>query len=64
MTLKQVPVAAVAGNPLTDQFKRYVLDVLEEWHLPGLSLSVVDGDKTYSQVHGAHSNQKKIKLHR
>lgn len=58
MTLKQVPIVAVDAtddSPLTEQFNKYVHEVLEEWHLPGLSLSVVDGDKTYSKVYGSHA---------
>ncbi|PKS08616.1 hypothetical protein jhhlp_005003 [Lomentospora prolificans] len=40
------------GSPLTDDFKKYVDDLREEWHVPGISVGVVDGDETYTSGYG------------
>lgn len=39
-----------SGSPFTDDFASLVDEIREEWHIPGLALSVVDGDETYSEV--------------
>ncbi|KAJ3482019.1 hypothetical protein NLG97_g7678 [Lecanicillium saksenae] len=40
------------GNPLTDEFGRYVTDLMDEWKVPGLSVAVIDGEDVYSQGYG------------
>jgi hypothetical protein len=37
-------------NPLNEEFKKYVLSALEDWHVPGLAIAVVDGEHTWSAV--------------
>ncbi|KAK1827699.1 beta-lactamase/transpeptidase-like protein [Podospora conica] len=39
-------------GPFTPDFKRLVLSTLEEWHLPGLAMAVIDGDKTWLEGFG------------
>lgn len=37
-------------NPLNQNFKEFVEKALEEWHLPGVAVAVVDGDETWAEV--------------
>jgi hypothetical protein len=37
-------------SPLNIKFDALVEGLLEKWHVPGISIAVVDGDKTYSKV--------------
>lgn len=37
-------------NPLTPEFDALVDKLLEEWHIPGLTVSVVHGSSTYAKV--------------
>lgn len=37
-------------NPLTEDFKKYAAEIMEEHHVPGLSLAVIDGDSVFSEV--------------
>jgi hypothetical protein len=39
------------ANPLNKAFKELVDEKLELWHVPGIAISVVDGDKTWAEVH-------------
>lgn len=41
------------GSPLTGEFGRYIDGLLEEWHVPGLAVGVVDGDDTWTEVRRA-----------
>lgn len=66
LSLKIAVVAAVVGptfaseawqkvlkgkaNPLDKSFKVFVDKALEEWHVPGVSVAVVDGDETWAEV--------------
>jgi hypothetical protein len=37
-------------NPLNEGFAKYVEETLQKWHLPGVAIAVVDGDKVYTEV--------------
>lgn len=39
-------------NPLDAEFEKFALAKLEAWHVPGMSIAVVDGDETWSAVSG------------
>ncbi|GAA88054.1 penicillin-binding protein [Aspergillus luchuensis IFO 4308] len=39
-------------NPLTPEFDALVDKLLEEWHIPGLTVSVVHGSSTYAKAYG------------
>lgn len=43
-------VADDGGSPLTKEFGKFIEGLLEEWHVPGLALGVVDGDDTWTEV--------------
>ncbi|KAK7752219.1 hypothetical protein SLS62_005753 [Diatrype stigma] len=67
-SLKAVVTAAIIGctsaseagqkvlkgddNPLDQSFGEFVEKELEKWHLPGLSVAVVDGDETWAEGYG------------
>ncbi|RAK89625.1 penicillin-binding protein [Aspergillus costaricaensis CBS 115574] len=40
------------SNPLTLEFDALVDKLLEEWHIPGLTVSVVHGSSTYAKAYG------------
>ena len=37
-------------NPLNEEFQKLANEVLEEYHVPGLSIAVIDGDQIYTEV--------------
>lgn len=37
-------------GPLDTKFEKLVTETLERWHVPGVAIAVVDGEKTYSRV--------------
>ena len=39
-------------SPWTDEFNKFVHQTLDYWHVPGLSIAVVDGNETYSKGYG------------
>jgi hypothetical protein len=39
-----------ARNPLDETFDELVKTLLEEWHVPGMSVAVIDGDQTFAKV--------------
>ncbi|OGM42975.1 putative penicillin-binding protein [Aspergillus bombycis] len=39
-------------SPLTPEFDAWVRALLKEWHVPGMSLAVIDGSKTFSKGYG------------
>ncbi|PYI07577.1 beta-lactamase/transpeptidase-like protein [Aspergillus sclerotiicarbonarius CBS 121057] len=39
-------------NPLDEPFKALVHETLNQWHVPGMSIAVVDGDTTWAQGYG------------
>lgn len=46
----QTPLTAPETPPFTPDFDKLVADTLDHWHTPGISVAVVDGDKTFSKV--------------
>lgn len=38
------------------KYDKLINESLERWHVPGISIAVVDGDSTYSKVSGLPSN--------
>ena len=38
------------SGPLNEDFAKLVNKTLDLWHVPGLSIAVVDGEKTWSKV--------------
>lgn len=46
----QIPLTASDASPLTPDFDKLVADTLDHWHVPGISIAVIDGDKTFSKV--------------
>jgi CubicO group peptidase (beta-lactamase class C family) len=45
-----VIMSSTEEGPLDKKFEKLVKETLEVWHVPGVSVAVVDGDKTYAQV--------------
>ncbi len=41
---------AATDNPFNREFDQFVADLLERWHVPGVAIAVVDGEKTYTKV--------------
>lgn len=39
-----------SNNPLDDKFGEFVQAALDRWHVPGMAVSVVDGDDTWAEV--------------
>ena len=38
------------ASPFTKDFDTLVEELLEEWHVPGIAIAVVDGDETWTKV--------------
>jgi hypothetical protein len=47
-----LPVDLMSNNdgPLDKKFENLVKETLDLWHVPGISIAVVDGEQTYAQV--------------
>lgn len=45
-------VVKMKTNPLGEDFRKFVEEALEEWHVPGLSVAVVDGDESWAEGYG------------
>lgn len=51
----------VRGSPFTKEYEKHVGKLLEEWHVPGVAVGIVDGDNIWTEVgfvtslHGSHS---------
>ncbi|ODA81273.1 hypothetical protein RJ55_04237 [Drechmeria coniospora] len=41
-----------SGNPFDDDFARFANETLHRWHVPGLSIAVVDGQDIYAKGYG------------
>ncbi|OJJ44925.1 hypothetical protein ASPZODRAFT_134350 [Penicilliopsis zonata CBS 506.65] len=41
-----------SNNPLDEEFDQLVQEQLDLWHVPGLSIAVVDGDQTWAKGYG------------
>ena len=50
MTRRNVTVPIDEDGPLDQKFEKIVKDTLELWHVPGVSVAVVDGEHTWSKV--------------
>ncbi|KAH8891740.1 beta-lactamase/transpeptidase-like protein [Thozetella sp. PMI_491] len=48
------------GNPLDANFQKYVTDLLERWHVPGLAIAIIDGDSTWAEGYGLADVASKI----
>ena len=46
----QIPLHREKESPFTDSFDNLVSRKLDFWHVPGLSIAVVDGEETFSKV--------------
>ena len=42
-------------SPFHADFDKYVLQVLEHFHVPGLSVAVIDGNRTWAKVRYIYS---------
>lgn len=38
------------GDQLDERFEKLVQETLNRWHVPGVSVAVVDGDNTWAKV--------------
>jgi hypothetical protein len=43
------------SNPLNTKLEDFVVEALEEWHVPGLAIAIVDGEDTWAAVSDAFS---------
>ena len=50
------------NGPLDKKFEKLVKETLENWHVPGVSVAVVDGENTYAQVSSLQSMIPMLKL--
>ena len=39
------------SNPFTAEITQFINDTLKDWHVPGLSIAVIDGENVYTEVH-------------
>lgn len=37
-------------TPLDETFDAFARELLEEWHVPGMSVAVIDGDQIFAKV--------------
>jgi hypothetical protein len=51
MTKQRIFVQPNEGGPLDRNFEKLVKESLKVWHVPGVSVAVVDGDNTWTKVH-------------
>lgn len=52
-TTKSVPGGQYGGDNISvanEAFERFILGQMEEWHVPGLAMAIVEGNKTWSKV--------------
>lgn len=47
---QQIPLQENNRSPFTAEFDEAVTHLLNQWHVPGLSIAVIDGDETFSKV--------------
>ncbi|KAL8836615.1 MAG: hypothetical protein Q9170_002838 [Blastenia crenularia] len=47
---QQILLGEKDQTPFTSDFDGDVVDLLNQWHVPGLSIAVVDGDETFTKV--------------
>lgn len=46
----QIPLKQSGASPLDGNFNDLVKRTMSYWHVPGISIAVVDGNDIYSQV--------------
>ncbi|KAL8961815.1 MAG: hypothetical protein Q9183_005254 [Haloplaca sp. 2 TL-2023] len=49
---RQIPLGQTSRPTFTRDFDDYVTQLLSDWHVPGLSIAVVDGDETFTKGYG------------
>ncbi|KAL8868157.1 MAG: hypothetical protein Q9174_005175, partial [Haloplaca sp. 1 TL-2023] len=49
---QQIPLGQRIRSPFVRGFDEYVTQLLNDWHVPGLSIAVVDGDETFAKGYG------------
>ncbi len=54
-TQPKIIASSNEDGPLNKKFEELVIDTLELWHVPGVSVAVVDGEETYAQVSSLQS---------
>lgn len=37
-------------SPFTTEFDALVSNLLDEWHVPGMSIAIVDGERTFAKA--------------
>ena len=42
--------SAPRTSPFSAEFEEIILQTLKEWHIPGMSIAVIDGKGTWTQV--------------
>jgi hypothetical protein len=47
----------VRGSPFTKEYEKHVEKLLEEWHVPGVAIGIVDGDNIWTEVGRYHRFQ-------
>ena len=45
------------ASPLDSKFSRLVNQTLELWHVPGISVSIVDGEDVWAEVQYSFNSQ-------
>ena len=50
MGSQQVLTGEHGHSPLDDAFERFALKALDEFHVPGLAIAIVDGKNTWAAV--------------
>ena len=46
----QTPLHEVDHSPFTSDFDKSVVRLMNDWHVPGLAIAIVNGNETYSKV--------------
>lgn len=46
----QTPLHEVDHSPFTSDFDKSVVRLMNNWHVPGLAIAIVNGNETYSKV--------------
>lgn len=41
---------SVHGSPFTKEYEKHVGKLLEDWHVPGVAIGIVDGDNIWTEV--------------
>ncbi len=47
---ERLPLPKADHSPFTPDFDKYVTQLMNDWHVPGFTIAVVDGDETFSRV--------------